>query len=154
MPLRPPPVNLLSKASTWSSTSVRLFQKGFFVFRLFPRFLRNNHLCFRDGADPLPRNPPHSLFRAIHLLLGHGRFLSIYASFGGGVKILVEDGDSVHHPRLWLTPWNSTCPLVAARKTGLCLTQAVRLHLDEAEKMGTLEQILEEAGHIKPKNQN
>lgn len=29
------------------------------------------------------------------------------------------------------------------------LTEAVRLFLDEAEKMGTLEQILEEAGYLK-----
>jgi predicted RNase H-like HicB family nuclease len=33
------------------------------------------------------------------------------------------------------------------------LKEAVRLFLEEAEKMGTLEQILEEAGYLKGKNE-
>jgi hypothetical protein len=48
----------------------------------------------------------------------------------------------------WRTPLNWTCPLAAVpRKKALKnLKEAVRLFLEEAEKLGTLEQILEEAG--------
>jgi hypothetical protein len=42
------------------------------------------------------------------------------------------------------------CPLAAAVKKALKnLKEAVRLFLEEAEKLGTLEQILEEAGYLK-----
>ena len=54
---------------------------------------------------------------------------------------------------MWRMPWSWTFPRAAAakKKRSKNLKEAVRLFLEEAEKMGTLEQILEEAGYSKTK---
>lgn len=53
---------------------------------------------------------------------------------------------------MWPTRWSSTCPpAAAARKELRSLKEAVRLFLDEAERMGTLEQILTEAAYSRTK---